>query len=96
MKTTVSGMHGELVEMLNGAETSGIENTEGVLREDQFVGAKRERCMKASREMYSVLARYTSSEASTSGSFEESGAALVEDCSCVADCKNRETEPLGR
>ena len=62
-------MNEELVEMLNAAETSGIENTEEVLREDQFVDANRERCMKASREMYSVLARYTSSEASTSGIF---------------------------
>ena len=59
-------MNEELVEMLNAAETSGIENTEGVLREDQFVDVNRERCLKASREMYSVLARYTSSESSTS------------------------------
>ena len=40
MKTAVSGMHGELVEMLNAVETSGIENTEGVLRRGPIRGCE--------------------------------------------------------
>ena len=51
--------------MLITAEANGVEITEEVLREARFDDANRERCMKASREMYSLLARYTSSDAST-------------------------------
>ena len=58
-------MSGELVEMLITAETNGTESKDEVLKEDRFADANRERCIKTSREMYSVLARYTSSEAST-------------------------------
>ena len=58
-------MSSELVEMLITAEANGVESTQKVLREDRFVDANRERCMEASREMHSVLARYTISEAST-------------------------------
>ena len=65
VKTAVSGMCGELAEMLDAAETTGIGNTEEILGEDLFVDANQERCRKASREIHSVLARYTSSEALT-------------------------------
>ena len=64
VRTAASGMSGELVEMLITAETNGVESAEEVLKEDRFVDASQERCMKASREMYSVLARCASSEAS--------------------------------
>ena len=65
IKTAISGMNGELADMLKAAETTGIGNTEEILGEVQFGGAKGERCSKASREMFCVLARYTSSEALT-------------------------------
>ena len=65
VRTAVSGMSGELLEMLITAETSGTESKDEVLKEDRFVDANRERCMKTRREMCSVLARYTNSEAST-------------------------------
>ena len=58
-------MNSELAEMLNAAETTAIRSTEEIFGEDQFVDANRERCKKASREMYSVLARYTGTEALT-------------------------------
>ena len=61
VKTAVSGMSGELVEMLITAEANGVESTEEMLRENRFVDANRERRMKASRKMYTVLARYTGS-----------------------------------
>ena len=61
IKTVISGTNGELAEILNAAERTGMKSTEEILREDQFVDANR----KASREMYTVLARYTSSEALT-------------------------------
>ena len=47
------------------AETGGIESAEEVLKEDRFVDADQETFLKASREMYSVLASYTRCEAST-------------------------------
>ena len=65
IKTAVSGMNGELVEMLSAAETHGIENTEEILGEEQFVDANPERCTYASRETCNVPARCTSSEALT-------------------------------
>ena len=65
VKTAVSGMCGELAQMLDAAETTGIGNMEEILGEDQFVDANRERCRKPSREIHGVLARYTSSEAVT-------------------------------
>ena len=65
VKTAVSGMRGELAEMLDAADTTGIGNTEEILGEDQFVDANQERWRKASSEIHSVLARYTSSEALT-------------------------------
>ena len=37
IQTAVSGVNGELVEMLNATDTSRMENTEAVLREGQFV-----------------------------------------------------------
>ena len=65
IKTAVSGMNEEFAEMLTTAETEGIESIEEVLKEAKFVDANRERCVKASKEMYGVLARYTNSEALT-------------------------------
>ena len=65
IKTAVSGMNEEFAEMLTMAETEGIESIEEVLREAKFVDANRERCVKAGKEMYGVLARYTNSEALT-------------------------------
>ena len=63
--TAVSGMNEEFAEMLTTAETEGIESIEEVLKEAKFVDANRERCVKDSKEMYGVLARYTNSEALT-------------------------------
>ena len=63
IKTAVSGMNEEFAEMLTTAEAKGIESIEGVLREAKFVDANRERCVKAGKELYGVLARYTNSEA---------------------------------
>ena len=62
IKTAVSGMNAEIAEMLPTAEAEGIESIEEVLREAKFVDANRERCVKAGKEMYGVLARYTNSE----------------------------------
>ena len=45
-------MHEEFAEMLTMAESDGIESIEKV-----FVDANRERCVKAGKEMYGVLAR---------------------------------------
>ena len=65
IKTAVSGMNEEFAEMLTTAEAGGIESVEEVLREAKFVDASRERGVKAGKEMYGVLARYTTSEALT-------------------------------
>ena len=59
IKTAVSGMNGGLVEILEAAETDGVRNLDQTLKEDTFVDANQENCVKASKEMYSVLARYT-------------------------------------
>ena len=58
-------MNEEFAEMLTMAEAGGIESIEEVLREAKFVDANRERWVKAGKEMYGVLARYTNSEALT-------------------------------
>ena len=58
-------MNEEFAEMLTTAEAKGIESIEEVLREAKFVDANRERCVKAGKELYGVLARYTNSEALT-------------------------------
>ena len=65
IKTAVSGMNEVFAEMLTTAEADGIESIEEVLREAKFVDANRERGVKAGKEMYGVLARYTNSEALT-------------------------------
>ena len=65
IKTAVSGMNEEFAEMLTTAETDGIKSIEEVLRDAKFVDANRERCVKAGKEMYGVLGRYTNSEALT-------------------------------
>ena len=64
IKTAVSGMNGDLTEMLNAAETGGARNAEEIIKDDKFVDVNREQCIKASTALYSVLARYTNSEAS--------------------------------
>ena len=61
-KTAVPGMNEEFAEMLTTAKTEGIKSIEEVLREAKFVDANRERCVKASKEVYGVLARYTNSK----------------------------------
>ena len=65
IETAVSGMNGDLAKILNAAEAGGVGDVEEILKEDACVDAKREKCIKASRELSSALARYTSSEAST-------------------------------
>ena len=44
-------------------EVDGIRNLEQTMKEDTFVDTNKEACVNASRELFSVLARYTSSEA---------------------------------
>ena len=53
----VSGINEEFAEMVTTAETEGIESFEEVFREAKFVGANKERCVKAGKEMYGVFAR---------------------------------------
>ena len=61
-----SGMNEEFAEMQTMAEANRIECIEEVLRDANFVDANRaERCVKAGKEMYGVLVRYTNSEALT-------------------------------
>ena len=55
----------DMAEMLSAASTSGIRTFEEALMSSHFVDVNTERCVNASRGMCSVLARYTSSEAST-------------------------------
>ena len=43
----------------------GVRNAEEILKDHEFVDANRERCVTAAEEMYSVFARYTNSESST-------------------------------
>ena len=57
IKTAVSGMNGDLSQVLNAAETGGVRNAKEILKDDGFVDAKKEKCMKDSKEMYSVLLR---------------------------------------
>ena len=45
-------MNEELAEMLIVAEADGVESIEEVLREARFVDVNREKCVKASRDMY--------------------------------------------
>ena len=65
IKTAVSGMNGELAEILDAAEADGVRNLEEILKEDAYVDANKKNCVKASRELLILLARYKSSEAST-------------------------------
>ena len=65
IKTAVSGMNGEFAELSDAAEADGVGNLEGILKEDASVDASKETCVEASGELYSVLARCTSSETST-------------------------------
>ena len=57
IKTAVSGTNGDLAELLNAAETSKVRNVEEIFKDDVCVDATREKCIKASKEMHSVLAR---------------------------------------
>ena len=65
VKTAVSGMNKDLAELLDAAETDGVKGVEESQEHDKFVDANKVKCTRVSREMYSVLARYTKSEAST-------------------------------
>ena len=65
IKIRKSGANGDLAEMLNAAEMTGSKSTEEILGEDRCLDANRERWREARREVYSVLARYTSYEAVT-------------------------------
>ena len=65
VKAAVSGMNGDLVELLDAAETDGVKGVEESQEHDKFVDANKVKCTRVSREMYSVLARYMNSEAST-------------------------------
>ena len=58
-------MNGELAELSHAAEAGGVRNLEEILRMDALVDANKEKCAKASSELYSVVARWTSSEASS-------------------------------
>ena len=61
----MSGKNGDLAELLNAAEAGGVRNVEELLKDDELVAANTEKCIKASKELLSVLVRYTNSEAST-------------------------------
>ena len=65
IKTAVPEMYGVLAEPLNAAETGGERDVGEILKDDEPVDAHREECIKASRELHSVMARYTKSEALT-------------------------------
>ena len=54
------GKNREEVELLNAVETGGVRNAQ-ILKDDVFVDANRDRCIKGG--MHSVLARYTNPEA---------------------------------
>ena len=43
----MSGVNGDLAELLNAAETGGVRNAEAFLKDDEFVDANREKCIKA-------------------------------------------------
>ena len=58
-------MNGDLAELSNAAEKGEVRNAEDILKDDEFVDANREKRIKASKEKYRVLARYTNTEAST-------------------------------
>ena len=61
----MSGVNGDLTELWNAVETGGVRNAREILKNDEFVHVNSEKCIKASKEMYRVLARYTKSEALT-------------------------------
>ena len=50
----MSGTHGDLAELLSPAEKGGVSIAKEILKDDEFVDANREKCIKASKEMYSV------------------------------------------
>ena len=47
-------MNGDLAELLNAAETGGVRNAQEILKDDEFVDAKREECIKVREEMCNV------------------------------------------
>ena len=59
----MSSLHDELAEVMRAVETGGIRTAEDVLRDDDFVDLNRARCVRASKEMHSILAMQTSAEA---------------------------------
>ena len=63
----MSRLNGDLAELLNPSETDGVRDAEDVLKDDELVDDNREKCIDASREVCSALARCTNSESSTIG-----------------------------
>ena len=61
----MSGINGDMAELLSAAETDGLRVVEEILKDVEFVEANGEKCIKASSELYSVLERCTNSGAST-------------------------------
>ena len=62
IKTAVSGMNGDLAQLLYAAETGGVRNAEEILKDDEFDGNRE----SASRPVCTVCWRgTTSSESST-------------------------------
>ena len=55
-------MNRDLAELLIAAETRGARSGKEILKDDEFVDANGEKCIKATEGMYSVSARYTNSE----------------------------------
>ena len=53
IKTAVSGMNGELAQILDAAEADGVRNLEEILEENAFV-MQTKKCVKASRVVQRV------------------------------------------
>ena len=51
IQTAVSGMNGDPAEILNAAEKYGVRSAEEILKDNEFVGENREKCLKTSKEM---------------------------------------------
>ena len=65
VKATVSGMNGDLVELLDAAETDGVRGVEEILKDDEYVEANAEKRTKASwRNEQRTGGKYRNSEAS--------------------------------
>ena len=51
----MSGMNGELAELLDAAEADGVRNLEEILKEDAFAVENKETGVKATRELHSEI-----------------------------------------